>query len=61
MGFAPYFQHSGTPAATDRTGYLRIRVSDDVKENGYIAVYLVNGTQLVVAAREILQFEADDR
>ena len=60
MGFAPYFRNGAPPDTDDHEGFLRVRVSDDVMPTGYVAVYLATGTQVMVAAHEVLLFDSRD-
>ena len=57
MGFGPYFR-PGAVVTTERPGFLRVRVSDDITANGYVAVYLDTGTQIVVRSRDVLALDA---
>jgi anti-anti-sigma factor len=41
-----------------REAFLRVRVSDDFKPSTYVAVYLDNGTQLIVRDSELRRFHS---
>jgi hypothetical protein len=49
-----------TDASTSaREAFLRVRVSDDFKPSTYVAVYLDNGTQLIVRDSLLCHFHSD--
>jgi hypothetical protein len=52
----PYFERGAPPTTNTREAFLRVRVSDDLKPSGYVAVYLDSGTQLLVRSRDLLRF-----
>jgi hypothetical protein len=54
----PYFEGGAPPTTNARKAFLRVRVSDDLKPSGYVAVYLDTGTQLIVRGRDLLRFNS---
>jgi hypothetical protein len=53
----PYPQRGAPSPTRGDQAFLRVRISDDLKPSGYIAVYLDNGTQLFVRANDLLRFD----
>jgi len=53
----PYFENGSPPSANPGEALLRVRVTDDLRANGYIAVYLPTATQLVVRRRDLLRVD----
>ena len=60
MGFRPYFA-DGVVRGDDRDGFIRVRVSDNLRPTGYVAVYLPTGTEILVSADEVFSLEPEDR
>jgi hypothetical protein len=57
MELGPYFQSGAPPTTSTREAFLRVRVSDDLKPSGYVAVYLPSGTQLLVRCDDLVRFD----
>ena len=58
--FTPYFNAQAHRDPTDSDAYLRVRVPDGPRPDGYVLVYLPNGTGLVVASSQLLRLEGTD-
>ncbi len=60
LRFRPFFGSGPRAAPGHHEGFLRVRVSDDVKPTGYVVVYLATGTAITVATDQVLLLGAGD-
>jgi hypothetical protein len=56
--FSPYFDAQSHRDPADSSAYIRVRVPDGPRPDGYILVYLPNGTGLVVNSSQLLHLDA---
>lgn len=59
MTFERYFDGETRDGDRDRFGFIRLRVSGDGENTGYVSAYTVDGTELMVRAADLLRV-ADD-
>ena len=55
MELVPYFKSGLPPIETGHDALLRVRVTKDAEPNGYVTVYLPNGTALHVRGQDLLR------
>jgi nucleotide-binding universal stress UspA family protein len=59
--FTPYLEDTARRVPGDGKAYIRVRLADGPRRDGYIVVYLPDGTALAVRAAHLLRLEAGQR
>ena len=55
--FTPYLESRSRPTPTDTDAYIRVRITDEPRPDGFMLVYLPDATGLVVNSRHLLRLD----
>ncbi len=59
--FTPFVEGESSPDPARADAYVPVRVPDGQQRNGYLLVYLPDGTGLEVDGRHLLRLDRDQR